>query len=554
MDTCNWRPAQGTSNAMEFGDCRAQLQRKRTVNKILDTLKKHLPFTEYERVQELRKTAERVEKEIYTAATSQSEYTRKICFMMLAMETRLQNPIWSNSANSSVPLENGGHWQEEVYQKIKDMKDLYLLEAGDWRAQLQANSRENIRNKIMGTLKSHLPFSGDEGLRQLRKMAVRFEEKIYTAATSQSEYTRKICFMMLTMETRLQLPIRSNSAVLYNNVNPSVSLDSTANSGGWREEVYQKIKAMKELYLLDSTAQMGNLNGEDWQEEVYQKIKAMKDLYLQDLNDMHQKILSKIHEHNSLPQQPKNGQLEKLKLFKNMLERFMQFLQIPKHGILVNCKDKLPTYERQIINVVNSNKRKPGPPQQQAMALPSPQMQSLQQSQQPLSHLILRDMQQGLATAGGFQNRSVIDMQKPLCPQKRAMPEASSNSTARTRNQNSGDWQEEVHQKIKAMKGLYLPDLNYMHQKIHSKLQQHDSLPQQPKNEQIEKMKVFKHMLERFMQFLQIPKHEILEKFKDKLGSYERQIIIVTNSNRRNPAAAQQEPRALPQGHNCCIN
>lgn len=70
-----------------------------------------------------------------------------------------------------------------------------------------------------------------------------------------------------------------------------------------------------------------------------------------------------------------------------MLERFMQFLQIPKHGILANYKDKLGNYEKQIINVINSNRRKPAAPQQQAQALPPTHMQSLQQSQQTHSQL-----------------------------------------------------------------------------------------------------------------------------------------------------------------------
>ena len=37
----------------------------------------------------------------------------------------------------------------------------------------------------METLKRHLPISVPEGLNELRKIAIRFEEKIYTAATSQ---------------------------------------------------------------------------------------------------------------------------------------------------------------------------------------------------------------------------------------------------------------------------------------------------------------------------------------------------------------------------------
>lgn len=37
----------------------------------------------------------------------------------------------------------------------------------------------------METLKRHLPFSGQEGLQELKQIAIRFEEKIYSAATNQ---------------------------------------------------------------------------------------------------------------------------------------------------------------------------------------------------------------------------------------------------------------------------------------------------------------------------------------------------------------------------------
>jgi PAX-interacting protein 1 len=41
----------------------------------------------------------------------------------------------------------------------------------------------------METLKKHLPVSVPEGLNELQKIAVRFEEKIYTAATNQVQLT-----------------------------------------------------------------------------------------------------------------------------------------------------------------------------------------------------------------------------------------------------------------------------------------------------------------------------------------------------------------------------
>ncbi|KAG6588789.1 Mediator of RNA polymerase II transcription subunit 15a [Cucurbita argyrosperma subsp. argyrosperma] len=76
------------------------------------------------------------------------------------------------------------------------------VDAGVWRSQLPPDSRHRIVNSIIETLKRHIPVSGPEGLNELRKIAVRFEEKVYNAATSQSDYLRKISLRMLTMETK----------------------------------------------------------------------------------------------------------------------------------------------------------------------------------------------------------------------------------------------------------------------------------------------------------------------------------------------------------------
>ncbi|MFS7922733.1 putative coactivator CBP, KIX domain superfamily, mediator complex subunit 15, KIX [Helianthus anomalus] len=72
-------------------------------------------------------------------------------------------------------------------------------ESGDWRDQLQADSRERIVNKMVDTLKIHFPFSGYEEPREHKKIAEIVEEEIYTAATSQHNYLLKIVLKMLTM-------------------------------------------------------------------------------------------------------------------------------------------------------------------------------------------------------------------------------------------------------------------------------------------------------------------------------------------------------------------
>ncbi|KAG1361436.1 putative Mediator of RNA polymerase II transcription subunit 15a [Cocos nucifera] len=57
--------------------------------------------------------------------------------------------------------------------------------ADDWRSQLPHDARQRIVKRMMDILKRHLPTSVPEGLNELHKIAVRFEEKIYKAAASQ---------------------------------------------------------------------------------------------------------------------------------------------------------------------------------------------------------------------------------------------------------------------------------------------------------------------------------------------------------------------------------
>ncbi|OWM87291.1 hypothetical protein CDL15_Pgr022398 [Punica granatum] len=92
-------------------------------------------------------------------------------------------------------------------------------EGDDWRKHVPQESRQQIVNKIMETLKRHLQFSGQEGLHELRKIAVQFEEKIFHAAVNQPDYLRKISLKMLTMETKSQ-----------NSVANSMSSGSAGNS------------------------------------------------------------------------------------------------------------------------------------------------------------------------------------------------------------------------------------------------------------------------------------------------------------------------------------
>ncbi|WJX48750.1 Mediator of RNA polymerase II transcription subunit 15a [Trifolium repens] len=96
------------------------------------------------------------------------------------------------------------------------------IDTTDWRTQLLPDSRQQIINKLTDTLKRHLPVNGSEGLLELQKIAQRFEDKIFTAATSESDYRRKISLKMLTMDNKSHNTIANN--MQSNEVGPSNKL------------------------------------------------------------------------------------------------------------------------------------------------------------------------------------------------------------------------------------------------------------------------------------------------------------------------------------------
>ncbi|XP_047078869.1 uncharacterized protein LOC124689369 [Lolium rigidum] len=116
---------------------------------------------------------------------------------------------------------------------------------GDWRAQLQPAARGRIVNKIMVTLKKHLPVSVPEGLIELQKIAVRFEDRIYKEATNQSDYLRKISLKMLSMETKTQ-QAPGNAQVIPNQNNPAGQ--DNQNRARWTDDQTKMLVSMMKEY------------------------------------------------------------------------------------------------------------------------------------------------------------------------------------------------------------------------------------------------------------------------------------------------------------------
>ncbi|XP_033129230.1 uncharacterized protein LOC103872372 isoform X2 [Brassica rapa] len=245
--------------AMDTHDWRAQLPsggRQKVVNKIMATLMKHLPYSGPEGINELKRIAVRFEEKVFSSSVHQNDYLRKISMKMLTMETKSQNVAGSAS---SIPADSSNLAFDELNNLMINngnvepflLNEEPAIKSGDWRTQLPPGSRQNIVNKIMDTLKKHFPYSGPEGINELKRIAARFEEKIFSSAVHQTDYLRKISMKILTMETKAQNAAGSDSSILADsnnltlddimnhlikdNAEPSLlNVEPAINSGDWR--------------------------------------------------------------------------------------------------------------------------------------------------------------------------------------------------------------------------------------------------------------------------------------------------------------------------------
>ncbi|KAM1276360.1 hypothetical protein ACFX13_029592 [Malus domestica] len=232
------RPPQGGQPPMEAGDdWRTQLQsesRHRIVAKIIETMKRHIPFDGPEGLREIERIAVTFEENMYVGASSQSDYLRKISLKMLTMETKSQTAV-SHASLDPVLMDTN-------IQTRPPQGGEPPMEAGvDWRSQLQSESRHRIVAKIIETMVRHIPFDGPEGLRELERIAVTFEEEIYVSASSQTDYLRKISIKMFTIETKSQVAVShvSLDPVLMdgNYQRPLEGGEPSMETGDWRSQL-----------------------------------------------------------------------------------------------------------------------------------------------------------------------------------------------------------------------------------------------------------------------------------------------------------------------------
>ncbi|KAM3215239.1 hypothetical protein ACQJBY_067302 [Aegilops geniculata] len=212
----------------------------------------------------------------------------------------------------------------------------------------------------------------------------------------------------------------------------------------------------------DSTTQTGLAGAGDWQEEIYQMIKSLKDQHFAELSDLSNKISMKLqHVDSIIPPQKPSEQYDKMKNFKNMLDRILQLLQISKSTIQPAMRDKIPQYEKQIISILSSQRRKPVQPQMQQQFQPPAgqasnssilqQQQTSQNLQQHDSHTNPQASLSSMST--GLQSSGVAGMQHVPVP-------PTTNFSAPTQ-QNGANIQHQAVSNLEAAQGGNLNSLQH---------------------------------------------------------------------------------------------
>ncbi|XP_061981776.1 mediator of RNA polymerase II transcription subunit 15a-like isoform X1 [Populus nigra] len=562
MDANNWRPtAPGGEPVMDTGDWRTQLQpdsRQRIVNKIMETLKRHLPFSGQEGLQELKKIAVRFEEKIYTAATNQSDYLRKISLKMLTMETKSQNTIPTGNGNK--PLDPGA--SHSMPPQVHNQGQSLPISLSSNQPQARQQLSQNMQNSMSSN-------------------GVQSSAGLQSAMPSVSSLTQTIANTVGQNANMQSISGVSQNPVgnLMGQGTPSNMFVNSQRQMPGRQQVVppqqQQLSQNPQQYL--------------YQQQIQQQLLKQK---LQQGNHPHSLVQSHIQQQQQQqnllqPNQLQSGLQTSTVMQPSMMQTVSGLQQNQPSSVQQSTQPMLQQHPQSVLRQQQQPQQSAGihqqqtpmmqqpllPPQQQLMGQQS-NTTNMSQNQLIGQQNIVGDLQQQqLGQQNNLQNLQQRQLmaqqnnlssmhQQQLGPQSNvtglqqqqllgAQP-ASLDSTAEIGHANGADWQEEIYQKIKVMKETYLPEINEMYQRIATKLQQHDPLPQQPKSEQLEKLKVLKVMLERMITFLQVSKNNITPNFKEKLGFYEKQIVGFLNPSRyRKPIPNLQQgqppqPRIQP--------
>ncbi|KAG2321308.1 hypothetical protein Bca52824_014521 [Brassica carinata] len=668
MDNNNWRPDLPNGDpSMDTGDWRSQLppdSRQKIVNKIMETLKKHLPLSGTEGVNELRRIAARFEEKIFSAAVNQSDYLRKISMKMLTMETKSQNATGSSSSipaannvssmDSLVPNNQGHLLPGTLPNNQSQAPPQTLLSQTNTASGMtgstaltnnnvtnvgnQNSSMQNVAGMLQDSSGQHglssNMFSGSQRQMLGRPHAMSSQQQQQQPQSAQFLYQQQLQQQLLKqnfqsgnvqhIQQQQQNLLQSNQ--MHSSQQPGVSTPPSAVSSAPLQGLHTNQQSNPQLSAQQTTTQSMLRQHHSSLLRQHPQSQQASGIHQQQTSLSSQQPISPLQQQQAqmMRQQAANGSgiqqkqmmgqnvvgdmqqqhQQRLLNQQNNILNMQQKQQVPAQQQLMSQQNSLQTTHQQPLGSVaglqqtqqqllssqvgNSSLQANQQSVQHMLSQPTAGLQRAHQAghgvfssqgqqsqnqmiplqshhqqlglQQQQPNLLQQDVQQRLQSSGQVTGsllppQSVVDQQRQqqLYQSQRTLPEmpsSSLDSTAQTESANGVDWQEEVFQKIQTMKVAYLPDLSEINQRVGAKLQQDSSLPQQQRSEQFEKLRQFKNMLERMMQFLSVPKINIMPALKDKVANYEKQIINFLNNNRpRRPVhQGQMQQQSVQNG------
>ncbi|RID43492.1 hypothetical protein BRARA_I00349 [Brassica rapa] len=141
------------------------------------------------------------------------------------------------------------------------------------------------------------------------------------------------------------------------------SLHQSQNLADQQNQPYQ----LQKPTFQDSTSKTFNPSGGDWREETYQKIKALKDKYIHILSELFQKLSYKLQE-NMMPSDPR---VENLRATIARLGQVLVYLNVSRRSVSEQHRDKFSALESLALKFTKHQREKE---EQQQVHIPPPQI------------------------------------------------------------------------------------------------------------------------------------------------------------------------------------
>ncbi|KAJ8433869.1 hypothetical protein Cgig2_032080 [Carnegiea gigantea] len=145
---------------------------------------------------------------------------------------------------------------------------------------------------------------------------------------------------------------------------------------------------------------------------------------------------------------------------------------------------------------------------------------------QPQIQVVTKEKQSSPCLSSGSQNLlgPVVGTTKPGTGSSEAFKTSEVSSYAEKHGAGEA-WRENTYERIMAMKSRYMSRMKEIHYMINIKLKQLGLHCQQPKRDQLQKLKEINNMVERILRLLNIPKEKLIPGHEGSLDAWEKQIV-----------------------------